>query len=114
MNMPMGHGLSHDIETAIRAVPGVTEVFRTGGILSNVVNSGSAFLGVRQDEPRIGWRETPDGPYIEVGIGVNAAAGAVDTSHRVHEAITALCTDRGSSPAGVRITVVHVETRMQV
>lgn len=110
MTEPTDQAMAEDIETAIRAVPGVASIFRTGGIISKVVDAGAQLLGAQPNvAPLVRWEHTPDGPRAEAAIGVLAAAGAAETSRRVHAAIAALCTGRGCAPVEIRLTVVHID-----
>lgn len=110
MTEPTDQAMAEDIETAVRAVPGVTTIFRTGGIISKVVDAGAQLFGAQQNEaPLIRWEHTPDGPRAEAAIGVLAAVGAAETGRRVHAAIAALCSSRGCTPVEIRLTVVHID-----
>lgn len=110
MTKPTDQTMAADIETAARAVPGVSTVFRAGGIISKVVDAGTQLLGVHQNEARlIRLEHAPEGLRVEVAIGVHAGASAAETSHRVHAAITAMCAGRGCTPVEVRLTVVHID-----
>ena len=107
---PKDRELAADIETTVRAIPGVTALFRTGSIVSKVVDAGAQILGIQDDgAPLIRLERPPEGPRVEVAIGVCATVGAVETSGRVHAAIGALCTDQGFNPAEIRVTVVHID-----
>lgn len=111
MTEPTSQTMAADIETAVRAVPGVTTIFRTGGIISRVVDAGAQLLGTPEDEvPLIRWEHhAVEGSRVEAAIGVHNGAGAADTSCQVHAAITMLCADRGYFPVEVRLTVVHID-----
>lgn len=107
---PKDRELAADIETTVRAIPGVTTLFRTGSIVSKVVDAGVQMLGIQDDgAPLVRLERSPEGPRVEVAIGVHATMGAVETSGRVHEAIVALCTDQGFNPAEIHVTVVHID-----
>lgn len=110
MTEPRDQAIAGDIEAAARAVPGVTTIFRTGGLISKVVETGAQLLGSQQPEtPRIRWEHTPDGARVEAAIGVLAAAGAAETARRVHAAITQFCIARGYTPVEICLTVVHID-----
>ena len=103
--------MATDIETDVRAVPGVSGVFRTGGIISKVVDAGAQLLGAQRNEvPLVRWEHhATDGARVEAAIGVHGDMGAAETCRRVHAAITALCADRGYFPVEIRLTVVHID-----
>ncbi len=102
--------IAADLETAVRAVPGVSGVFRTGGILSKLVGASAEALGDSADrDPLVRCEHGADGTQVEVAIGVRADAGAAETAHRTHAAISALCSERGLSPIEIRLTVVHID-----
>lgn len=117
MSEQTGQGMAADdqamaaeIEAAVRAVPGVTAIFRTGGFVAKMLGAGAQLLGIQQGRtPLIQWEHAAEGVRVEAAIGVHTAAGAAQTSRRVHEAITALCEDRGYTPRDIQITVVHLD-----
>ena len=102
--------LCEDLETSVRATPGVTTIFRSGTIVSNAIDAGARLLGVREeDSPLIRVETTPQGARVEVAIGVRADVGAVQTTPRVHAAIGQVLARHGIVATEIRITVVHVE-----
>ncbi len=106
---PSDRELTADIETAVRAIPGVTAIFRPGSLVSKTVDAAARSIGVRdRSEPLIGIDWSPDGAQVEVAISVDDAAGSVETSRRVHAAIGAVCTARGITPGKTSVTVVHI------
>jgi len=106
--------LAADIEAAVRVVPGVTAVFRAGGLLSKALVAGAQLLGIGDEEASlVRVVRAPDGIRVEVAIGVHSAAGAVATAHRVQAAIDALGAAHGASLAGVHVTVVHVDDTVE-
>lgn len=110
MTEPIDRELAVDIEAAVRAAPGVTGLFRVGGVISMVVDAGARAAGISGEGSSLARVErSADGLRVEVAIGVDAAAGSVGSSRRVHEAIDALCTARGLLPAEIHVTVVHVD-----
>jgi len=111
MTEPTDQAMAADIETTVRAVPGVTSIFRTGGIISKVVDAGAQLLGPPQNEVTlVRWEHhAAEGSRVEAAIGVCAGAGAAETSRQVHAAITALCTHRGYFPVEIHLTVVHID-----
>ena len=105
-----GLAMAADIESAVRSVPGVTAVFRSGGMISKVMESGAQLLGTQQvSAPLVRWESSQDGPRVVVAIGVGAASGAAATTCRVHEVIVDLCAARGVTPSDVHVTVVHID-----
>lgn len=104
------HTMAADIEAAVRAISGVSAIYRAGGIISKVIDAGAQLLGVQPREaPLVRWEDTSDGARVDIAIGVHGSAGAAGTSRRVHDAIDALCADRGYAAVQIRITVVHVD-----
>ena len=108
--MAAAQGPAGEIETAVRQTPGVSSVFRSGGILSKAIEAGAQLIGAGPDAPSlIGWEDGPEGPRIEVAIGVHASAGASATSWRVHTVVAAHCAELGIVPAEILVTVVHID-----
>ncbi|MBO1901727.1 hypothetical protein J4H92_07145 [Leucobacter weissii] len=100
--------LAAGVEAAVRAVPGVSTVFQTGGSASKAVEAGGRLLGIRdRDAPLVRVEDTADGTRVEVAIGVRASAAA--TAHRVRAAIEGVLSRERRPAAGVRITVVHID-----
>ena len=99
-----------DIETTVRAIPGVTAIFRSGTTVSKVVDAGARLLGIREDDaPLVRVDQTPKCIRVEVAVGVHEAAGASDTARRVHAAIDDLLARRSTAPRNIRLTVVHID-----
>lgn len=99
-----------DIEAAVRALPGVTGVFRSGGLLAKLVDAGAEALGTaEQRAPFVRWETGETGPRADVAIGVRASAGAAETSARAHEVATVICREHGIAGADIRVTVVHID-----
>ncbi|GAA4487160.1 hypothetical protein [Microbacterium panaciterrae] len=110
MSDPRDQELVEDIETAVRAIPGVTGIFRSGTTVAKVVDAGARLLGIRDaDASLVRLEQTPEGARVEVAVGVQSSAGAVATTTRVHAAIDALCAGRRIGSVQIRITVVHVD-----
>ncbi len=110
MKDPICGELAADIETTVLAIPGVTAVFRPGGVISNVVEAAAQVLGNEENPaPLVRIDQTAEGVRVGVAIGVGSSAGAVETTRRVQAAIGALSTSHGVIPAEIHVTVVHVD-----
>ncbi len=110
MMEPADRELAARIEAAVRAVPGVTEVFRMGGLVSKVVDAGAQILGIQDGETSpVRMERSADGCRVEVALGVDNSAGAVETTRRVQAAIGALGAAQGAALAEIRVTVVHID-----
>lgn len=104
--------LAAAIDAAVRATPGVDDIYRSGSLISNLVGAGAAALGVRgTDEPLVAVVEGDDGVRIEVSVGVDFAVSAPATLAAVRNAITALLDARGLRTAAITLTVVYVHSR---
>lgn len=98
-----------DIELATRAMPGVVALFRAGSLASNVFDAGARAIGIRDDsDPLIRIDQTPEGLRVDIAIGVQDDAGAVETIRRVHAAVRAVIAEQHRDTADIRITVVHI------
>ncbi len=102
--------LIDDIDTTVRAIPGVTGLFSPRGAGAKLVDAGARMLGIRPDDTSlIHLEQTEDGARVEVAIGVQAAAGAVETSCRVQAEIRALCAEQHVVLSEIHVTVVHID-----
>jgi hypothetical protein len=99
--------LSSEIEAAVRAVPGVSGLFRVG-TLANAIDAGVRLLGIRDGSPFVRLERSPDGLRADIAIGVHEHAGAVETIRRVQAAASAVIAAQHPAPADVRVTVVHI------
>ncbi|KUF07699.1 hypothetical protein [Leucobacter sp. G161] len=103
------HQLATEIEGSIRAVPGVTALFRTGSTVAKLVGAGADLVrGSRGADPLVRLELTPEGPRVTAALGVRAAVSSVETLERVHLAIETLLAAHGLSAAEIHLTVVHV------
>lgn len=106
---PEHHLLRVEIERTIRAVAGVTTLFRTGSTVAKVVAAGSELVsGARESAPLVRLDETPEGVRIEASLGVRTDTSGVETLQRVYEAVEALLAAQGVAVAEIALTVVHV------
>ncbi|WP_407358519.1 hypothetical protein LTA6_000376 [Microbacterium sp. LTA6] len=101
--------LASSIEAAVRATPGVKNLYRSGSLVSNLVDTAIEALGLRAAEvPLVSVTGGEDGITVEMSVGVDASMNAVDTVRAVHQVVDAELEAAGAQRAGVRITVVHV------
>ncbi|MGF3057466.1 hypothetical protein [Microbacterium sp. YY-01] len=109
MTTSQEHALAADIEFATRAMPGVTALFRVGSLASKVLDAGARAIGLRDDsDPLVRLEQTPEGLRVDIAIGIQEHAGAVETIRRVSAAVRAVIAEHYSSAAEIRITVVHI------
>lgn len=96
-----------EIEAAVLATPGVLALYRTGSVVTNLIGAAAESLGVSEDAAtRVVVRRTADVTEVEVAIGIESGAGAVDVAEAVRERVRGLI---AAEPGPfVRITVVHV------
>jgi len=110
MTLSSDQTVAAELESIIRAVPGVTGLFRTGGVVAKIVDLGAQALGLRGDDsPLVAVDRWTLGISVEVAIGVDAAADGVDVVTRVHGAVEARLVELGAPPAEIRITIVNVD-----
>lgn len=99
-----------EIEVAVRSVPGVSDLYRPGSLVSNVMDRGARRLGLRDDAgPVVLVRQS--GPELRVGValGVHPSPSAAVTTSTVHNAVRHLLTQQGLGDAHIVVTVVHVD-----
>ncbi|WAA66993.1 hypothetical protein [Microbacterium oxydans] len=104
--------LAAAIEAAVRATPGVRNVYRSGSLISHLLRVGAAAIGVRADDaPIVSVVRAEDGAAVEVSIGVDADARSAEVLSAVRAAIDGLFAARGLRRTGLTLTVVHVPSR---
>jgi hypothetical protein len=109
MTISQEHALTAHIERTIRATPGVAALFRAGSLVSNVIDAGARVIGIRgESEPLIRLEHTPEGLRVDIAIGVEGHAGAVETIRHVGAAVSVVVEEWHRAPAEIRITVVHI------
>lgn len=110
MSTPDDLMLAADIEAAVRAVPGVAVVYRSGSTLAKAVDATTRLIGVRdEDAPLVDLERSEDGVKVRIAIGVHASDGAAATAGRAHAAIQALLAPQSTRDADVHLTVVHID-----
>lgn len=101
--------LSTEIEAAVRAIPGVSGLFRAGTFAANAIDAGVRLLGIHDGSaPFVRLERNHDGLRADIAIGVHEHSGAVETVRRVQEAAHAVIAAQDPAAAEVRITVVHI------
>lgn len=104
--------LAAEIEAAVRATPGVRNVYRAGSLISNVIGAGAVALGVsRADEPLVAVSRGEQGVVVTASIGIDFSASAADTLRATHDAIDALLAAQGATRERITLTVVYVQSR---
>ncbi|GAA2016374.1 hypothetical protein [Microbacterium ulmi] len=96
------------VEAAVRATPGVSEVYRSGSLVSSIVDAGARLIGLRGDAPLVVIDGEGANAHVAVSIGVDAASGAAQTCRAVHAAVAESLPEHGLSGAVLSITVAHV------
>ncbi|WP_156761149.1 hypothetical protein [Microbacterium karelineae] len=102
-------GIPARIEAAVRAVPGVADVYPTGALASRIVDAGARLLGVRDGDAPLVRVDDGAGVRVEAAIGVRAGDGAGDVVRAARAAIRAVLDEPGRPEPEIRLTVVHVE-----
>ncbi|MGM7698428.1 hypothetical protein [Microbacterium sp. A84] len=98
-----------DIEVLVLATPGVLALYRTGSVVTNLISAAVEQWGTSEDAAsRVVVTRRGDVAEVDIAIGIESAAGAVETAQAVHERVQALLLSRGEQGAFVRITVAHV------
>lgn len=103
------HLLATEIERSIRAVPGVTALFRTGSTMAKLVDAGAELVrGARGAGPLVRIELAPEGARVTAALGVRAAVSSVETLERVRRVVAAELAAHGHAEAEIHLTVVHV------
>ncbi|WP_369374147.1 hypothetical protein AB1046_08140 [Promicromonospora sp. Populi] len=109
MSTAQGAQVAAEIEAAVRAVPGVADLYGPGSLVSNVVDVTARHLGLRDTAaPLVLVRQDGSGIQVEIAMAVHSTAGATVTSHTVHRVVRDLLTAREQQDARIVLTVVHV------
>lgn len=98
--------IADEIETAVRATPGVVALYRAGSLVQNVLIAGAEALGLAQEASLVAIDGEP--ATVRVSIGVHDEAGAMASVRRAHEAVVAVLATHGITDATVQLTVAHV------
>jgi hypothetical protein len=102
--------LATDIESSLRAAPGVRGVYRSGTLVSNLIGRGAAALGVSPAaEALVSVTWEGDRVRVEASIGVEAGVGAPAAVRGAHAVVEALLAAEEVESLGIRLTVVHVQ-----
>lgn len=98
-----------EIEAVVLETPGVVAVYRTGSAVSKLIDAMAEQLtGSEEAANRVTVTQgADDRDEIEIAIGVESDAAAVETAQAVRERVAALFAGTVPGPL-VRITVVHV------
>ncbi|MBO0981917.1 hypothetical protein [Microbacterium sp. SD291] len=101
--------LAAEIDSALRATPGVRSLYRSGSLVSNLVGRGAAALGLQDAaEPfvRLSW--SGDEVAVEASVAIDAGTGAAATLRSASSAVAAVCASAGVV-CSIRLTVVHIQ-----
>jgi len=102
-------GLAAVIESAVRAVPAVTNVFRSGSLVGNAMAAAAEHLGIGETgTPLVSVGVEDAGVRVEVSIGAASSAPVAETVREVQRAIDAAADAAGTTVTSSRVTVVHV------
>jgi len=103
--------LAGDVETVLRAVPGVAALHPAGSAASRIVDAGARALGVLAGDPAlVALRRAGDRLRVEAAIAVRSDSRAADAARLAHAAVSVLLARRGEGEAEVRLTVVRIES----
>jgi hypothetical protein len=109
MNPVQWAQVAAEIEAAVRATPGVADLYGPGSLVSSVVDAGARGLGLRDAvAPLVVVRQEGDGTRVDIAMGVHAVTGATVTTQTVHRVVRDLLAAREQQDARIVLTVVHV------
>ncbi|GAA4190893.1 hypothetical protein GCM10022288_20890 [Gryllotalpicola kribbensis] len=96
------------LDRVIADVPGVTALYRTGGLLGQAVAAGKELLRPeRESIPYVQLTDSGAHPSITVTIGVDERS-ATETCRLAYDTILTWLRANGHTDAAVSITVAHV------
>lgn len=104
--------LAERIDAAVRATPGVRDLYRSGSLVSNIVGAGAAALGLRDGaEPVVAVSSEGSGVRVEATLGIDFLPGAHETLHAVRAAVGEVLEAEGVSLSSLALTVAYVHSR---
>lgn len=105
-------GLAQEIEGAVRATPGVRNVYRSGSLISNLLRAGAVALGVGDDErPIVSVVVRDEGVAVEASLGVDVTASSGVVLREAYERVDAVLRAAGLQRESITLTVVYVQSR---
>ncbi|MDR7384976.1 hypothetical protein [Promicromonospora iranensis] len=105
-----GVAIAAEIEDALRSVPGVCDLYRSGSLVANVADAGARRLGLRDDDtPLVLVQDAGAGLRVDAAMGVHISSGATATMLAAHRAVRDLLTGHELRDAHIVLTVVHVD-----
>lgn len=104
--------IAAEIEAAVRATPGVRNVYRSGSLVAQLLRTGAAALGVGDDSrPVVCVVAGAAGVAVEASLGVDFSAPVGDVLRAAHEAVEAVLRAGGVRSESITLTVVYVQSR---
>jgi len=103
------------VEAAVRATPGVRDLYRSGSLVSNLVGAGAAALGLRAGgEPVVMVSSEGAHVRVEASLGIDFLPGARETLQAVRAAVAEALDAEGISLSSIALTVAYVHSRENV
>ncbi|WP_046012480.1 hypothetical protein [Microbacterium sp. SA39] len=101
-----------DVERALRATPGVRNVYRSGSLISHLLRAGAAALGSRDDgSPIVSVVAGDRGVVVEASVGIDFSAPANVTLRSAYTAVDAQLRAAELPRESITLTVVYVQPR---
>lgn len=105
-------GLAERVQAAVLGAPGVRNVYRAGSLVSNLVGTGAAALGVTAaNEPLVAVIAGEGGVRVESSLGIEYTANAIETLRAVRAAVDDLLAADGLAVTAIVLTVAYVHPR---
>ncbi|PCE15376.1 hypothetical protein AUC47_13820 [Microbacterium sp. SZ1] len=100
------------VEAAVRATPGVRDLYRSGSLVSNLVGAGAVALGLRAGgEPVVVVSPEGSGVRVEASLGIDFLPGARETLRAVRAAVVEALSEEGITLSSIALTVAYVHSR---
>lgn len=100
------------VEAAVRATPGVRDVYRSGSLVSNIVGAGAAAMGLRAGgDPVVVVSSDESGVRVEATLGIDFLPGAGETLRAVRAAVDEALDEEGARLSSIVLTVAYVHSR---
>lgn len=100
--------LADELESVVRATPGVVNVYPVGPLVTTVLKSGAYALGLRHEASPIALEQKGDRLRVTVSIGIHTMLGAPETARSATQAIIDSLAGHGIRHPEVHLTVAHI------
>lgn len=106
MSASSPHEIARAAELAVRSVPGVAALYRTGTPVGNAIAAAVSLLAGTEGQDLVEVSERNGALHVTVSIGV--VTSAAETCRAVHDRLDATLRALGRPDSTIHVTVAHV------